>query len=67
MEKLDLNKILDRESISDKIKKHLLDFEKNRMDATKKRGFYIYGAPGVGKSIFVKLKVDLSERSSFAD
>ena len=58
MEKLDLNKLLNRETISDKIKKHLIDFEQNRMDVTKKRGFYIYGDPGVGKTIFVKRILD---------
>lgn len=54
MDKLDLNKILDREIIAEKIKETLIDFENNKKDLTRKRGIYIYGTPGCGKTSFVK-------------
>ena len=54
MDNLDLNKILDRETIAEKIKATLIDFEKNKKDLTRKRGIYIYGTPGCGKTTFVK-------------
>lgn len=54
MDNLDLNKILDRETIAEKIKATLIDFENNKKDLTRKRGIYIYGTPGCGKTTFVK-------------
>ena len=54
MDNLDLNKILDREAIAEKIKDALIDFENNKKDLTRKRGIYIYGTPGCGKTTFVK-------------
>ena len=54
MDNLNLNKILDRETIAEKIKATLIDFEKNKKDLTRKRGIYIYGTPGCGKTTFVK-------------
>ena len=54
MDNLDLNKILDREGIAQKIKDALIDFENNKKDLTRKRGIYIYGTPGCGKTTFVK-------------
>ena len=54
MDNLDLNKILDREGIAQKIKEALIDFENNKKDLTRKRGIYIYGTPGCGKTTFVK-------------
>jgi DNA polymerase III delta prime subunit len=54
MDNLDLNKILDRETIAEKIKATLIDFEKNKKDLTRKRGIYIYGTPGCGKTAFIK-------------
>ena len=54
MDNLDLNKILDRETIAEKIKATLIDFENNKKDLTRKRGIYIYGTPGCGKTAFVK-------------
>jgi DNA polymerase III delta prime subunit len=54
MEQLDLNKILNRKEIENNIKNLLIDFEKNKKNLTIKRGFYIYGDPGSGKTCFVK-------------
>ena len=53
MDSLDYNLLLDRKKIYDEIKDILNDFEKNKSDLTKKRGIYIYGAPGTGKTQFI--------------
>ena len=54
MEHLNLNKILDREWIVDKIKTILQDIDKTKCgDHQIKKGFYIYGNPGSGKTEFV--------------
>ena len=54
MENLNLNQILQRTEIEKDIKSKLLNFQKNKSDLLIKRGFYIYGNPGVGKTEFVK-------------
>jgi DNA polymerase III delta prime subunit len=54
MESLNLNKILDREWIVDKMKSILQDIDKTKSnDHQIKKGFYIYGNPGSGKTEFV--------------
>lgn len=53
MEQLDFLKILDREGVANDIKNVLQDFENTKKDLLKKRGLYIYGAPGSGKTTFV--------------
>jgi DNA polymerase III delta prime subunit len=53
MEELDINKILKREEIYASIKESLITFEKNKHDLFSKKGIYIYGNPGSGKSAFV--------------
>ena len=53
MEKLDINKLLDREADVKKIKDILHTFEKNKNDPLVKKGIYIYGNPGSGKTSFV--------------
>ena len=55
MEQLNFNNILGRNKIYQQIEHVLLDFEKNKSDLTKKRGIYIYGAPGSGKTEFISL------------
>lgn len=50
---MDINKILSRENTYNKIKNILLNFEKNKSDLSVKRGIYIYGNPGSGKTNFV--------------
>lgn len=54
MNNLNLNQILNRESLYDEMKNILLCFEKTKKDLLVKRGIYIYGNPGSGKTIFVK-------------
>jgi DNA polymerase III delta prime subunit len=53
MENLNINKILDREKYVAHIKTILKDFEKNSGDLTIKKGIYLYGEPGSGKTDFV--------------
>ena len=53
MEKLDINKLLDRESDVKKIKDILHTFETNKNDPLVRKGVYIYGNPGSGKTSFV--------------
>ena len=54
MDNLDFNKLLDRDQITEKVRSALIDFENNKKDLTKKRGIYIYGSPGSGKTTFIK-------------
>ncbi len=53
MEELNLNKILNRESEINNFKEILKNFEKNKNDLLIKKGVYVYGDPGSGKTSFV--------------
>lgn len=53
MEQLNYNDILDRESIAVAITDLLVNFEQNKSNLSLKRGIYIYGAPGSGKTEFI--------------
>jgi replication factor C subunit 1 len=53
MEELNINKILDREDKSNFIKEILNNFEKNKDNVLFKKGIYIYGEPGTGKTTFI--------------
>jgi len=50
---IDLNAMLDRTAIADDIKKQLRLFSTNMDNVQYKKGFYIYGSPGCGKTSFV--------------
>ncbi len=52
-EYINYNKILNREALSLTIKRFLSNFEQNKQNLTLKRGLYIHGAPGSGKTQFV--------------
>jgi DNA polymerase III delta prime subunit len=54
MENINLNKLLNRDDEANSIKHFLQDFEQNRNVLTTKKGMYIYGEPGTGKSTFVQ-------------
>jgi len=54
METIDINQILSRNKIADQIKAFFTTFEKDKHDLTVKRGIYIYGNPGTGKSLFIE-------------
>lgn len=49
-----MNEILGRNELKEKIKDILLNFEKNKHNLLTKRGIYIYGNPGSGKTYFIK-------------
>ena len=53
MESLNINNLLEREEDAQKIKDILIDFEINKNNLATKKGIYIYGEPGSGKSTFV--------------
>ena len=53
MENININKLLNRDEEADKIKEILKDFEINKHNLATKKGIYIYGDPGSGKTTFV--------------
>jgi DNA polymerase III delta prime subunit len=53
METLNINKILNRENEAANIKSILRDFEVNKNNILFKKGVYVYGDPGTGKTTFV--------------
>ena len=53
MENININEIFDREKIANEIKALLQSFEKNINNVAYKKGIYIYGSPGCGKTKFV--------------
>jgi len=53
MEELNLNKILNREEQANNIKDILKEFELNKNNILFKKGIYVYGDPGTGKTEFV--------------
>lgn len=53
MENLNINKLLMREKDASQIKTILTEFEKNKDDPLFKKGIYVYGEPGTGKTTFV--------------
>ncbi len=54
MEFIDINSILNRNKLVDNIKLFFQNFEQNKNDLTTKRGIYIYGNPGSGKTSFIE-------------
>lgn len=54
MDKINVNKLLNRTNIELDFKNKLIDFENNKNDISYTRGFYVYGNPGIGKTHFVK-------------
>ena len=53
MNHIDFNNILNRDSIKEEIKNLLKNFNKNKNNFSVKRGIYIYGAAGIGKTQFI--------------
>ena len=54
MEQLNLNCILNRTEQENKLIEYLNYFEENKKDLLVRRGIYLYGSPGSGKTIFVQ-------------
>jgi DNA polymerase III delta prime subunit len=53
MDQLNINNILDRERDAEKIKESLKIFELNKNDLSLKKGIYVYGEPGTGKTTYI--------------
>lgn len=53
MEQLNINRILNREEQEKEIKNILKDFEANKNNLLFKKGIYVFGDPGTGKTSFV--------------
>ena len=53
MEQLNINKLLNRENEAQQIKNILKNFELNKNNLLFKKGIYVYGEPGTGKTEFV--------------
>ena len=53
MENLNINQILEREDKETYIKNILINFELNKENVAFKKGIYVYGNPGTGKTTFV--------------
>ena len=53
MENLNINNMLNRDDDANKIKVILKDFELNKNNLSTKRGLYIHGGPGSGKTTFI--------------
>ena len=53
MNEIDINTLLVRQDEVNKMKAILKDFELNKHNLTTKKGIYIYGDPGSGKTAFV--------------
>jgi len=53
MNDININSIFERESVANEIKQILLSFDTNYKNITFKKGIYIYGSPGCGKTQFV--------------
>jgi hypothetical protein len=53
MENLNINHLLNREENAKKMKEILSHFELNKADLLLKKGIYVYGDPGSGKTTFV--------------
>ena len=53
MNTLNINKILEREIIYNNVKDILTEFELKKKDLSVKRGIYVYGNPGSGKTHFI--------------
>ena len=54
METININNILNRNKSANDIKKFLYEFEINKHNPIQKRGIYIYGNPGSGKTTFIE-------------
>ena len=53
MNTMNINKILNREDMANQIKQILQHFELNKTNCLVKKGIYIYGNPGTGKTTFI--------------
>ena len=50
---MDFTELLDRQNIANSITQILQDFDKQYNNVNFKKGIYLYGSPGSGKSYFM--------------
>ena len=62
MEQLDLTKLLNRKHIENEILNFLNNFEKSKTDISIKKGLYLYGVSGIGKTYLIK---DILKRNNY--
>lgn len=53
MNQINLNQLLQREECAEQIKQVLREFEQNKTNLLFKKGIYLYGDPGAGKTSFI--------------
>ena len=53
MDSININGLLDRNEDAIRMNEILTHFEQNKNDLATKRGIYVYGEPGSGKTTFV--------------
>ena len=53
MEKINTNVIFNRQDIFREIREHLINFDERIKNINYKKGIYIYGTPGCGKTEFI--------------
>jgi DNA polymerase III delta prime subunit len=53
MENININELLQRQQDVANVKQFLVDFENNKNNLNTKKGIYIYGEPGSGKTSFI--------------
>ena len=66
MENININSLLNRETIIEDFKKALNYFEENKNNLLTKRGFYIYGSPGSGKTEVSKILANILSSKQFS-
>jgi hypothetical protein len=66
METLNINKLLNREESANKMKEMLTFFQANKHNLSTKKGIYIYGEAGSGKTTFVT-NVDTITKHNMSD
>ena len=53
MDQLNMNQLLNRQQDANLVKQILIDFQSNKHNLSIKRGIYLYGEPGSGKTTFI--------------
>ena len=65
MEQLNINQLLNRNTNEEELIQFLNHFEENKQNLLIKRGVYVYGDPGSGKTYFVEKILKVNERTNY--